>query len=312
MDGETIEGPMTATKPTKRIVHSTWNEELNDKFPQVLEYRSAWKQLGYDVQITNNADIRSDVVRLQEEQNEDDFLGVFDSLETENMQYDFWRYTKLYLEGGVYSDVDVEPHEEMPQWELKATEKNSVVVFEESPTWVGNCTICKAFRPLVSNFPEFPAYASCVIISPGKRAPFFLDILRQVDPEQWQDTREPRKTLMTAGPGLLTVFAKTRDDVLVGTRNDGKQAYTHRGFGTWKPKSTLAFEKYGALFVLVTGFALFYAMKQRTRQRLKSMLLSSDEESQPLKPVVSEGNVSLVRRSNSRKHGSNNPFERNV
>jgi hypothetical protein len=288
--------PMTATQPTRGIVHSTWNEELNDKFPQVLTYRSAWKQLGYDVQVTPNADIRSDVVRLHKELKEDDFLGVFDNLKTENMQYDFWRYTKMYLEGGVYADVDVEPHEEMPVWEQEAKEKKSVVIFEESPTWVGNCTICKAFRPLVSNFPEFPAYASCVIITPGPRAPFFLDLLRDVKPDQWQHTREPRKTLMTAGPGLLTVFAKTRDDVIVGTRNDGKLAYTHRGFGTWKPKSTLAFEKYGTLFVITLGFALFYAMKRRTHQKLKTMLPSFDEESQSLTSVESEDQGNLVRR----------------
>lgn len=296
---------MTAAADTTQLargtVHSTWNEELNHKFPQVLEYRSAWKQLGYDVQVTPNKNIRLDVVRLHDERKDDDFLGVFDSLETENMKFDFWRYTKLYLEGGIYADVDVEPHSQMPFWEGQAKEHKSVVIFEESPSWVRNCTICKIVRPLVSNFPEFPAYASCVIITPGPRAPFFLDLLRDVKPQQWQHIREPRKTLMTAGPGLLTRFAKTRDDVIIGTRKDGKLAYTHRGFGTWKPASTLAFEKYGALVVLLAlGCALFYAMKQRTHHKSKcnrkTIVLSIDEESQPLTTLGSEDKSNLVRR----------------
>ena len=296
------------TQPTRGTVHSTWNEELNDKFPQVLEYRSAWKKLGYDVQVTPNKDIRLDVVRLDDEYKDDDFLSVFDSLETENMKFDFWRYTKLYLEGGIYADVDVEPHSEILFWERQTKERKSVVIFEESPTWVANCTICNIVRPLVSNFPEFPAYASCLVITPGPRAPFLLDLLRCVKPEQWQHTREPRKTLMTAGPGLLTRFAKTRDDVIIGSRGNGKLAYTHRGFGTWKSASTLTFEKYGALVVVMAFcFALFFTMKHRIHHKFKTTQLSVDEESQPLTALGSEDKSNLVRRKTSEPQASHQP-----
>jgi len=250
----------------KKVVHSTWKEERNGEFPQVLEYRSHWQQLGYEVRVTPNQDIRRDVERLVAMTNLTDggktnrLLETFDHLPTTNLQFDFWRYAILYLEGGTYADVDVDPRSRINDWQQYATTTQSVVVFEESPTWMGDSQWMKMLRPFVCNYPDLPAYGSCVVVAPSTpNHSFFLDLLLAVNLEEWMDTPEPQRTLMMVGPGHLTRFVKARldvdvTDVVVVSQLEAKEAYQHDGFGTWKSSSTILFEKLGSKACLYSIF----------------------------------------------------------
>jgi len=259
---------------SRQAVFSTWNEKRTKEFPQVIKYREDWRFLGFDVEVTPK-----DVLRLvQETRGNEHLLQVFDDLETKNMQFDFWRYAKLYLDGGLYADVDVQPRMDIFTWREASEKHHSVVIFEESPTWMAHSKIFRLIRPLVSNLQEIPSYASCVVIAPEPRAPFFLELLQAVDPNQWKNTPEPRKTLMVVGPGHLTQFAKNRNDVIVASRNDGRLAYTHRGFGTWKPTGTLLFEKLPhAISLLLSSFLVFVYLKRRCRGKLVGLPSDSSQ-----------------------------------
>jgi hypothetical protein len=271
-------------------VYSIWNEDLNKKYPKVLENRDAWKDLGFDVKVTSDSDVRVDIVRLQNEIREDDFLDVFDRLETPMMQFDYWKYAKLFLDGGIYADVDVEPlqHSSLTSWMNMAQKQNYVVLFEETAMYNRNCSICHALRPVFSNYQHIPSYASCIMIAPGPRASFFLDLLRNVKPHMWQGEREPRKTLMSTGPGLLTSFAMVRDDVIFVGNDEGKLAYTHHSFGTWKSTSTYFMEKFQvpvSFIIAMTALAMTCRLfVEKCKKRRKRIFVPgiTDEESQPL------------------------------
>jgi Glycosyltransferase sugar-binding region containing DXD motif len=240
------------------FVFSTWNESRTVEYPQVLEYRRDWQRLGFDFVITPNDAIREDVVALAKVTQQDDLLEKFDRLATTNMQFDFWRYAKLYMEGGIYADVDVDPLAGLAHWQDQAERQDKVVLFEESPDYYAHSKLLQYLRPWITNYQELPSYASCIVIAPHPKAKFFLELLQDVDPEQWIHSLEPRRTLMTVGPGHLTRFAKTRtlQDVILAPRCQGQLAYQHIGFGTWKPNSTLTFEKYGKGIPVLLG-ALF-------------------------------------------------------
>lgn len=217
---------------TKPIVHFTWNERLNDHYPQVLEYRNRWQIAGFQVRVTPNADIRNDVVTLEKALHRSDMIPKFDSLETDNMRYDYWRYTKLYLEGGVYSDVDVLPGLALHDWVKKSASTNHPVFFEGS-NWPHN-GFFRFFVPLVSDYQSLPSMDTCLVISatPGSKA--LIALLDAMDPGKWANAPEPRKTLMAVGPGIVSEFTRSRPDVIKVYFWDRKRAYKHVGFGTWK------------------------------------------------------------------------------
>jgi len=95
----------TSSSTAAVVVHQTSNVELDEHYPAILDYRKLWEELGFRVEVTPGSAIRGDVERMQSKA----LLDVFDHLPMNVLQYDFWRYIILYLEGGVYADVDCEP-----------------------------------------------------------------------------------------------------------------------------------------------------------------------------------------------------------
>jgi len=98
-------------------VHQTSDAELEERHPAILKYRERWEALGFSVKVTPGNAIRRDVERMQAltengssaASKSNSLLDIFDRLPNEVLRYDFWRYVILYLEGGVYADVDCEP-----------------------------------------------------------------------------------------------------------------------------------------------------------------------------------------------------------
>lgn len=216
------------------VVHSTWNESRNDEFPQVLEYRRKWQQLGFSTRITPNQDIRNDIQTLDKEVPSLGLLEMFDNLATTNMRYDVWRYTKLYLEGGLYADVDVEPLNGVVHYASLSNDQQKPIIFEES-NWPNNVWT-RFFIPLVSDYDHLPAYGTCLVIAPSTpRNDFFLSLLKDMHPDQWLHVKEPKRTLMSVGPGHVTKFVQSHpsSQILVGYQ-ERSSVYIHHGFGTWK------------------------------------------------------------------------------
>jgi len=214
------------------VIHSTWNESRNEEFPEVLDFRRKWQTLGFNVSIVPNEYIRKDIETLDREVPSLGLLKMFDNLTSTIMTFDVWRFTKLYLAGGIFADVDVEPLQGIIQHVQLSQDRNVAVLFEET-NWPDNM-FSRFIIPKISDYTELPAYGTCVLISPGPRNPFFLDVLREMHPEKWVHFKEPTRTLMSAGPGHVTRFVKKRKDVFLVGWKERQSAYIHHGFGTWK------------------------------------------------------------------------------
>ena len=261
---------ISAASSNKFVVYSTWNESRNVEFPQVLEYRQKWQQVGFPVMLTPNQDIRKDIVELDTQVPSLKLLEKFDNLATTNMKYDVWRYAKLYLNGGIYADVDVEPLEGLVEYASLSESSNQPIIFEES-SWPNNW-LTRFLIPLVSDYDHLPAYGTCLVISPTTpRNDFFLQLLQDMHPDEWLHVNEPKRTLMSVGPGFVTRFVQQhpRHAILVGYK-DRHKVYIHHGFGTWKswmPKEIVLAERgiVGAVILLV-----LYKTHKRWKPRRKT------------------------------------------
>lgn len=295
------------------IVYSTWNESLNEKFPQVLEYRQKWQQLGITPEVTPNDDIRRDVMQLDKEEPSLHLLKMFDEdLFTTNMRYDVWRYTKLYLEGGIYSDVDVEPLKGILHYAALAQQHQKPVIFEES-NWPSNI-FTRWIIPLVSDYDYLPAYGTCVVIAPSPRHGFFLSLLHEMNPSQYRHLKEPKRTLQSVGPGFVTKYVSQHpnDVILVGYK-ERASAYIHHGFGTWKswlPKEIVIVTKGIAMSVVII---MFWKLRKRRAEKKRHAATSPvkhscDEETEETAPLTEDAQ-SLRKRHN---HSPETTIECNI
>jgi Glycosyltransferase sugar-binding region containing DXD motif len=256
------EAPISSSPPASLVVHSTWNESNNEAFPQVLEYRHKWEALGFEISLTPDEAIRNDILALHMLEPSLDLLNLFDNLATNVMRYDVWRYTKLYLDGGLYADVDIEPlmGGGIADY-VKQSQLSGLPVFFEESNLPSNI-FTRFIIPQVSDYMYFPSYGNSVMIAPGPQNAFFLDLLRSMHPEKWRLTAEPKRTLMSTGPGLVTQFIKHQPStvVIVGYL-DRKQAYIHHMFGTWKswmPREYwVAYYFTMAMSMMLVGMLLF-------------------------------------------------------
>lgn len=270
---------------TKFVVHSTWNESRNDEFPQVLLYRQKWQKLGFSVQLTPNQDIRNDIQKLNDLAPSLNLLEMFDNLSTTNMKFDVWRYTKLFLEGGIYSDVDVEPLEGIKRYAALSESTNKPILFEES-AWPSNI-VTKFIIPLLSDYDRLPAYGTCLLISPTQpRNEFFIQLLRDMHPSEWLHVKEPKRTLMSVGPGHVTRFITehpSSESILRVGYKQRASVYIHHGFGTWKswmPKEVVLARRsivgIGILFLLYK-FVKRWKHRPAVRKALQHDAANNDE-----------------------------------
>ena len=117
------------------------------------------------LQVADDAACRRDVQTLSRITKNPEYLQVYDSLETGVQRSDMWRYTALYLHGGVYADVDVVAKPPMAELlnSLPADLNMSGVVFVESlPS--PYCT--QRLEPPALTAPCLPRIANPVCSSP--------------------------------------------------------------------------------------------------------------------------------------------------
>ena len=224
--------------------------------------------------MTPNDAIRKDIIALNDLEPSLNLLNMFDNLATTNMKFDVWRYTKLYLEGGLYADVDVEPLERVVDYATAARKESKPVIFEES-SWPNNA-LSRFLIPLLSDYDELPAYGTCVVISAAPKSDFFLDLLRDMHPDEWLKVREPKRTLMSVGPGHVTQFVKRQDPskmLLVGYK-DRRQVYIHHGFGTWKSWMPKEYLILGNAFIVIIVLLALLTRYNHIAQRLKRIIFN--------------------------------------
>ena len=194
------------------LLHQTVRS-FHDVTTSELEWRHSWEVLGFVVRLANDSRCREDLQSLVAQTGNTHYLAVYDALETGVQRSDMWRYTALYLYGGVYADKDVEAKPPMATLlnSLSRDLNRSGVVFVESlpsPWLVGFI----ARFLYVTDMVRLPQFRNCVMISckghPVMRATLDAIVAKFKAPSAFRPS-EPTHTLELTGPGIFTDAIKS-------------------------------------------------------------------------------------------------------
>jgi len=239
-----------AQQDARRIlptVHQTSGNHLLDA--QTRRWRASWRRLGFHIRTADNEQARRDIERIHRILNFPELLSVYDALETNTQRSDVWRYAILWLDGGIYADIDVvalPPLADLVHSNPKVgfVFAESLAVFDYMPRSLSTM-LCTTFRTLgLTDLVRLPQRRNCVIIAPA-RCTLMLRTLGMIV-EKFNVTRlqnsEPTRTLELTGPGIFTDAidaVSTESDALAGVfqlihRFNGMVYFNHIGIGTWK------------------------------------------------------------------------------
>lgn len=111
------------------VVHQTW--KTHELEPKKQAWHMSWRRNGFTVQLHNDTECLSDIQRLAEQVDRPSLVDVYQSL-TPVQRADFWRYAITYLEGGVYSDIDIAATPETTKFFLNLDQDKTDLVSERA------------------------------------------------------------------------------------------------------------------------------------------------------------------------------------
>ena len=121
--------PLAAAGSITVIVHQTLRN-TSEIPPHQREWRLSWQRIGFRFQTVDDKAMHEDIERLAATAGELRFVRIFDQLHTSVQRTDMWRYAVMWLDGGVYADVDVIAHSPMTQ--LVTEHIQTGIIFGES------------------------------------------------------------------------------------------------------------------------------------------------------------------------------------
>jgi len=248
-----------AATPLLRV-HQTVHDSLGLSASEQA-WSDSWRRLGFEVRTADDAQVRDDVRRLVRETGRADFLRVFDGLETSVQRSDVWRYAILYLEGGVYADIDVVAH--APIVELLLADTARPLVFTESlplfdwlPHAVSGRAGALALAFGLTDLVRLPQRRNCLMAAPRHDRLMLRTLELVVDRFDAMHARgagkplppEPTRTLELTGPGVYTDAVQLERDVTSASasralggarlrfvsRLEGLRFFEHVAQGSWK------------------------------------------------------------------------------
>jgi len=220
-------------------VHLTW--ETRDLPKEQDKYREAWLGLGFKISISDSSERLADFERLSRLLNNSDYVKVYKELETPVQKADLWKYCKIFMDGGLYADIDIEPMPSLRSFvtehsdaELLLFHENSDTWFERLKVWIGPPVSTLTYVPQVrANF--FGAVAA----HEGLKRTLDNVVTNVLKKGMKSQLHDLRSTLMLTGPGIFTrslLEFGGNPGTVATTYRDGSRLFSHNGMGTWKPK----------------------------------------------------------------------------
>jgi len=229
------------------VVHQTVRSL--DLSPQQQKWQDTWRRLGFNVTTADDLQARRDVLRLVQVLEWPEILRVYDALETSVQRSDVWRYAILWLDGGVYADIDVYAYPPMKSLVYSSEAiifSESLPVFEWLPhalsVGIGQFARLLGLTDLV----RLPQRRNCLMVAPP-RHPLMLRTLKLIVAKMHSERNpkqipEPTRTLELTGPGVFTdaldELLRERDAASLGltfvSRIDGLHYFCHVAQGSWK------------------------------------------------------------------------------
>ncbi len=95
-----------AAPPVLPVVWQTWKTHAEALDGTKRAWHESWRRNGFSVALRNDTECLADVARLCAETGRPELLAAYEALNPVQ-RADFWRYAIAYLEGGIYSDIDI-------------------------------------------------------------------------------------------------------------------------------------------------------------------------------------------------------------
>ena len=258
--------------PDATTLHQTWETQ---KLPlQLYLWHVQWDIAGLETTITDDAQRIIDVARLGDEK----YVKAFEVLQRMGVPScvaDFWRYAKIYLDGGVYADIDVTPSEEFSK---NFTNGTSMVIVEETMR-LGILGHAAVFLGL-TDIRRYPQYSAAFLAaSPGHPIlRYALDLcVENIQHPTFPLDKEPIASLELCGPPVLTdavriyLSEKPQEDTIriIPRKQARGILFEHHNLGSWKHYTSkeVTILSY-VLVIAVLGFAVRWNSRSQWKQRI--------------------------------------------
>jgi hypothetical protein len=235
------------------IVHQTVSLPLEEPSKT---WHESWSEQGFTTTLQGDDENRNDMVRLSEKLNTRKHLDTYDDLPATIQRVDMWRYAKLFLDGGIYADIDISATpctlHLLQTYFARTIGSDDLLVLKETLDLGSERLIHSLLRmrPFgvfhtmgLDTTIRYPQYRQSIMIAgpPGRRV--FLDTLDMIVERfqtQWyeQFSHKAWQTLELTGPGVFTDamnhnLAQGSSSTVV-SRKEGDKLFVHFRTGTWK------------------------------------------------------------------------------
>ena len=243
--------PTTNSNTPTRVNDKNWTNTLHQTVQnlnltkQQTLWQQTWKLAGFQIITADDAMARRTVERLARETRQPAFLRVYDALATSVQRSDFWRYAILWLEGGIYADIDVLAHKSirtltniLDDQAIIFTE--SLPIFDSIPLSLARYLSQSFLKLGLTDLVRLPQRRNCIFMAPPRHALMLRTlelIIRKYDAAGGVQTKlEPTFTLELTGPGI---FTDAIDDIQGSrvqfvSRFEGLRYFEHVAQGSWK------------------------------------------------------------------------------
>lgn len=201
-------------------------------------FQNEWRRIGCEVRLANATIARQDMSRFASASGENRSVEVYDRLERAVQKSDLWRYAIVWLEGGMYADVDLYPV------------SGAILALPANVLFVESCDALNLLPPSLArafgnaawtlgatDLVRFPQLRNSVIrLQRGH--PALLDAIRRIiQREVYSESDEPARTLERTGPGVWTDAAAPYQLPRVW-RGGSARLFVHRREGWWKSRDS--------------------------------------------------------------------------
>jgi len=224
------------------VVHQTWKTLNIDQDEKLSTWRKTWTDLGLLLTLADDTICREDVSRLSLLLNHSSYLEVYDLLPTKVTKSDFWRYTKLYLDGGFYTDIDVVGKPGLLDLFREHSYAQLLLFYENEDDALTR--LKKRWGPPCSTFARIPQIRNSIIGSAPRHDALkntldnIVEVFRSKSYKRYET--DLRQTLELTGPAVFTDSVQLWIDhpsTTVLSRGETSVLFDHKAMGTWKQGS---------------------------------------------------------------------------
>eukprot|EP00128_Syssomonas_multiformis_P014233 Colp12_sorted_trinity150504_noHs@874 len=251
------------------VVHQTWDD--NNLTPQQRAWQQTWTEAGFTVKLTDALGRYRDIQRFCDLMGSYDYMDSYVLLTVPAQKADYWRIIKLYLEGGIYADIDAygsrQLHEFLTRGPPREPNIRMLVLQETSGSFIER----------FSTYVFSPQFTNMFIVADRGYNGLYRIVRLMTDnilSNRFGSWPEPFKTLRETGPACLTeglLKVDPSEIMAVGQACWGDNLVDQAGVGTWREgtfivKFLRVFYENGSLALFVIAcFMAFRIVKKEGR-----------------------------------------------